>query len=110
MKAEIATTATAAITAVMATARSLEDDDLGFWVCGIVRDEMLAGNEAKEEGEGGGGVEGYVGKKGGVEEEDEVLGGVVENGYFGFGDGGGDEGGDGEGGDEGERLLFCGKG
>jgi hypothetical protein len=39
-----------------------------------------------------------------------VLGGVVENGYFGFGDGGGDEGGDGEGGCEGERLLFCGKG
>lgn len=58
MKAEIATTATAAMTAVIATARSLEDDDFGFWVCGIVRDEMLAGNEAKEEGEGGGGVEG----------------------------------------------------
>lgn len=103
MKAESATTATAAMTEVMATARSLEEDDLGFWVCGIVREEMLAGNEAKEEGEGGGGVEGYVGKKGGVEEEEEeVLGGVVENGYFGFGDGGGDG--------EGERLLFCGKG
>jgi len=30
MKAEIATTATAAMTAVIATARSLEDDDFGF--------------------------------------------------------------------------------
>lgn len=51
---------------------------------------MLAGNEAKEEGEGGGGGEGYVGKKGGVFDDEEVLGVVVENGSFGFGDGGGD--------------------
>lgn len=52
-----------------------------------MREEMLAGKEAKEEGEGGGGGDGYVGKKG-----VEAFGGE-ENVYFGFGGEGEDGGG-----------------
>lgn len=53
----------------------------------MTREEMLAGKEAKVAGEGGGGGEGYVGKKG------DWLGIEVENGILRFGDeGGGGEG------------------
>lgn len=50
-----------------------------------MREEILAGKEAKEAGEGGGGGEESDGKKG------DWLGVVLENGYLGVG-------GDGEGG------------
>lgn len=56
---------------------------------GRIREEIFAGNEAKLAGVGGGGVPGYVGKNG---DPSGVTGGVVENGYLGFG-------GDGTGGD-----------
>lgn len=59
---------------------------------------MLAGKEAMEEGEGGGGGDAYVGKKG---VEAFGVDGVLENGYFGFG-------GEGEG--EGEGGGGCGFG
>lgn len=66
------TTTTAATTQATAVATSFEEGGLGFEVCGTLREEILAGKEAKDEGEGGGGGEGYSGKKGelvGVEEE-----------------------------------------
>lgn len=47
-----------------------------------MREEMLAGKDAKDAGEGGGGGEEYVGKKGG----EVASGGVVEeNGSLGRG-------------------------
>lgn len=74
-------TTMAASTTATAVAMSLEDVELDLGDCGRVREEMLAGNEAKEEGEGGeggGGGEGKDGKKGeGVVE--------VENGTLGMG-------------------------
>lgn len=82
----------------MATPASLPEEDLGLGDWGRMREEMFAGKEAKVEGEGGGGGDGYVGKKGvGVEEALGVVG-VVENGYFGFGGEGEGEGGGGFGG------------
>lgn len=51
------TTATAAMTTATATPISLEEADLDL-ERGTLREEMLAGKEAKEAGEGGGGGEG----------------------------------------------------
>lgn len=71
------------MTAESATMRSFREVDLGVEEWGRMRDEMLAGKEAKElegGGGGGGGGAGKSGKKGesvGVAEEDE-------KGSFGF--------------------------
>lgn len=59
----------------MAVAMSLDEMVLDLDEWGRIREEILAGKEAKAEGEGGGGgVEGKEGKKGvlllGVEEEE----------------------------------------
>lgn len=55
----------------------------------MTKEEMLAGKETKETGEGGGGEgEGYVGKKG------DWSGVELEKGSFGFGEEG-EEGGEG---------------
>lgn len=61
-----------------------------------MREEMLAGKEAKVIGEGGGGEEGYNGKNGDCVVVVAVVGvgtavavvevvGMVDDGYFGFG-------------------------
>lgn len=52
------TTMTAAITAAIAVAMSLEEAGLDLRDWGRIMEEMLAGKEAKEAGEGGGGGEG----------------------------------------------------
>lgn len=80
----------------MAAATSLEEEDLDLGGWGRMREEMLAGKEAKEEGDGGGGGDGYVGKNGG-EFGVVVVVGVEENGYLAFG-GEGEGRGEGEGG------------
>lgn len=49
------TTATAAMTAATATGMSLEEAEPGLEGRGTAREEMLAGKEPKEAGEGGGG-------------------------------------------------------
>lgn len=62
--------------------RGLGGEGEGAW--GREREEILAGKEATEEGEVGGGGEDMVGKKG------FGLGLESENGYLGSGGGGGD--------------------
>lgn len=62
-----------------ATATSLEETDLGLEGWGRMREEMLAGKEAKEGGDGGDGGDGPVGTDG---KKGCWLGVVVENGYL----------------------------
>lgn len=72
----------AARTQAMAVAMSFDEMVLDLDEWGRIREEILAGKEAKAEGEGGGG-EGKEGKKGvlGVEEESKgYLGGEDEGG------------------------------
>lgn len=57
-------TRTAATTQMIAVAISLEERGLDLAEWGRIRVEILAGKEAKAEGEGGGGGEGKEGKKG----------------------------------------------
>lgn len=83
----------AATTQAMAVAMSLEETGFDLEEWGRIREEILAGKEAKAEGEGGGGGEGKEGKKG-------ILVGVeVSKGYLGVvgaraeGAGGEEEGG-----------------
>lgn len=70
-------------------AMSLEEMDLDLeeeW--GRIREDMLAGNEAKAEGEGGGGGEGKEGKKGVLLLLLLLLGVEESKGYFGLEEGG----------------------
>lgn len=71
-------TSRAARTEAMAVAMSLEETGLDLEGWGRIREEILAGKEAKAEGEGGGGGEAKEGKKGvlllGVVEESKVGG------------------------------------
>lgn len=76
----------AARTQAMAVAMSLELRVLGLDELGSIREEILAGKEAKAEGEGGGG-EGKEGKKGvlGVGESKGSAGGEEEGGCESWG-------------------------
>lgn len=51
----MAAATTAHVTAESATGRSFELERVGVGECGRMREEMLAGNEAKLESDGGGG-------------------------------------------------------
>lgn len=80
----IARTNAAEATAVMAAMTSLWEAGLGEGVRGRMREEILAGNEAKVADEGGGGGGGGAGNEG---KNGELEGGEgeSENGCFGLG-------------------------
>ena len=76
----MAVTMATATETTTATATSLEEGVLDVGEdCGRMREEMLAGKEAKAEGDGGEGGEGTDGNKG------DWLGVEVENGILGVG-------------------------
>lgn len=88
MKAVTATMMSAAAMRESAIATATSFGERGFRGddSGKMREEMLAGNVAREAREGGGGGEGIVGKKGEFLVVVVVVGGdgVAENGYLGW--------------------------